>query len=81
METKKPLIKFNNGKPIALCNRCFCIMCFVSCTDDDLEKDGNCVVIERRNHRFEDFITTSIGHKPPVYCKKCEKFLKGYSVN
>jgi hypothetical protein len=82
MGNKKPLIKFNNGKPIALCNRCFSIMCFVSCPDgDDLDGDNNCVVIERRGHGDEEFITTPLGEKPPVYCKKCEKFLKGYFLN
>ena len=71
----KPLIKANNGNPIALCNRCFAMMCFVKCVE--LE---NCIVIEVRNNGIEDYITTPIGKEPPAYCSKCEKLLS-YSLN
>jgi len=81
MESKKPLIKFNNGKPVALCNRCFSMMCFVSCPNKDLYEFGDCVVIERRTLGGEELITTPIGKTPPVYCKKCHDFLHNYKLN
>lgn len=82
MSSKKPLIKNNNGKPIALCNACFCIMCYVSCPEgEDLDGNDNCVVIERLKLGSIEHIKTPIGQKPPVYCSKCNKFLKGYFLN
>lgn len=81
MEPKKPLIKFNNGKPIALCNRCFCIMCFVSCENDKFDENANCVVLERRMYGDDELITTPIGKTPPSYCKKCNELLNGYNLN
>lgn len=81
MEIPKPIIKFNGGKPVALCNRCFCMMCYVSCREDELDADGNCVVIERRGVGDEDYISTPIGKAPPSYCDKCSKLLFDYSLN
>ncbi len=80
MKKSIPLIKFNSGKPVALCNRCFAIMCYVSCTEDDYKKEGNCVVMEVIDDGKESFITTEIGKVPPVYCDKCNKLLT-YSIN
>lgn len=75
-----PIIKFNGGKPVALCNRCFAMMCYVSCTENDYETEGNCVVIDVRGDGNEDFISTPIGKVPPPYCDKCTKLLT-YSIN
>jgi hypothetical protein len=77
MKKPRPMIKFNGGKPVALCNRCFVIMCYVSCTEDDGE---NCAVIEVNGDGKEDYITTPIGQVPPPYCDKCNKLLT-YSIN
>jgi len=74
----KVLIKYNNGNPIALCNRCFCIMCYVSCSDIEGGKD--CVVIER-NGLDKDYITTPIGKTPPPYCDECNYVLFNISLN
>jgi hypothetical protein len=76
-----PFIMPNNGKPVALCNRCFCMMCFVACPDNNTDDAENCVVIERRNHGGDDFISTPIGDKPPVFCDKCDKLLNEYCLN
>ena len=81
MKLTKPIIKFNGGKPVALCNRCFCMMCYVSCRDEDLDKDGNCVVIERRGTVEGDYISTPIGKNPPSYCDKCSELLFDFSLN
>lgn len=80
MEKKKVIIKFNGGKPVALCNRCFVMMCYVSCTEQDYEKEGNCVVIETKGDNEGDYILTPIGKVPPIYCDKCTKLLT-YSIN
>ena len=80
MNKPKPLIKFNGGNPIALCNRCFCIMCYVSCTDDNIDSE-DCVVIERRGLGDEDYISTPIGKTPPSFCNSCYELLFGYSLN
>lgn len=77
---QKPIIKFNGGKPVALCNRCFAMMCYVSCSEKDYEIEGNCVVIEVREDKDGDYITTPIGKVPPAYCDKCDKLLT-YSIN
>lgn len=68
----KPLIKFNDGKPVALCNRCFTIMCYISCTEEGVD----CVVLEIK----DDTIKTQIGQTPPTYCDECNKLLT-YSIN
>jgi hypothetical protein len=69
MKRPEPMIKFNGGKPIALCNRCFIIMCYVRCAEDD------CVVIDRNGNGKVDYITTPIGQTPPPYCDECNKLL------
>lgn len=81
MKSIKPIVKFNNGNPIALCNRCFSIMCYVSCYIEDLDFDGDCVVIEQCIRGNKLITTTPIGHKPPIYCDDCKKLLQGYSLN
>lgn len=73
----KPIINFNGGSPIALCNRCFIIMCYVVGDEEGkearvitskLDPDGN--------------LCTSIpkGGLVPVYCDKCKNLLN-YSLN
>ena len=74
---KKPIIKFNGGKPIALCNRCFVIMCYVTCSENDSD---DCSVIEVKDDGKEDYISTPIGKTPPSYCDKCTKLLT-YTIN
>ena len=81
MEIPKPNIKFNGGRPVALCNRCFCMMCYVSCAKKDLDEEGNCVVIERRGIGETDYISTPIGQVPPPYCDTCKDLLFNYSLN
>lgn len=81
MKSLKPLIKENGGNPVALCNRCFCMMCYVSCPNNDFDNPEGCVVIERRNHGDGDFIKTEVGKTPPVYCDKCHELLYKMSLN
>lgn len=76
MKKPNPLIHFNNGEPIALCNRCFAMMCYVDC-DKNAE---NCKVVEIRDLNGVKYITTPIGKTPPPYCNKCELLLN-YSLN
>ncbi len=78
MKKPTPLIKLNGGKPVALCNRCFAMMCYVKCYGEI--EEGKCVVIEVRDNGREDYIKTPIGDLPPSYCDKC-KFLLSYSIN
>ena len=81
MKLPKPLIKFNDGKPIALCNRCFCIMCYVSCDVEDFEVEGKCTVIKRNGDGDADYIDTPIGKVPPAYCNSCNFLLLKFSLN
>ncbi len=76
MKKPNPLIRFNNGVPIALCNRCFAIMCYVDCYNDI----DNCKVTEIRDLNGVKYITTPIGDTPPSYCDACE-ILFTYSLN
>lgn len=69
----KPIIKFNNGKPIALCNRCLIIICYVNCPESDID---NCVILGQ----YREEISQSIGDKVPTHCDKCNKLLN-YSLN
>jgi hypothetical protein len=69
----EPIIKFNGGRPVALCNNCSRIMCYVSCTEEILEKNGNCIVVEICGTLDGDYISTPIGKVPPVYCNKCDE--------
>jgi hypothetical protein len=81
MKLPKPILKLNGGNPIALCNRCFCVMCYISCDIQDLDINGDCVVIERNGNSDGDYITTPIGKTPPPYCDKCRDLLLKYSLN
>ena len=66
MKKPNPIIKFNGGEPVALCNKCNAIMCYVTCT----EKDGEfCKVKEIRNLNGVDYISTPIGKTPPPFCE------------
>ena len=71
----KPIVKFNGGNPIALCNRCFIIMCSVGCRDED----SDCIVTQV-NEDDGPIISTKIGEVPPVLCNKCKELLS-YSLN
>jgi len=72
---KKPIIKANGGKPVALCNRCFCMMCYVTCFDNENLSGDSCVVIEVRYLGEEPLTLTPIGKRPPPYCNQCKKLL------
>lgn len=74
MKKVKPIIKLNGGNPIALCNRCFAIICYVKCGDS--ENIDDCIVFGQ----YRDEITESIGDKVPTHCSKCKELLK-YSLN
>jgi hypothetical protein len=76
MNRPDPIIKSNGGNPIALCNRCFAIMCYVDC-DKNAE---NCKVIEVRSLNGVKYTRTSIGNPPPPYCDVCD-LLFTYSLN
>lgn len=80
MKKPIPLIKFNDGKPIALCNRCFRILCYVSCLDNDVDDYLNCVVIDKMNDNESDYISTPLGSVPPPYCDTCNQLFT-YSLN
>lgn len=79
MKLPKPIIKFNGGNPIALCNRCFCIMCYVACANNDIE--DKCVVVERKSVGGIDLIDTGIGKDVPPFCSVCSNLLLNYSLN
>ena len=78
MKKLNPIIKFNGGSPIALCNRCFVIMCYVTCT----EIDGKyCKVLRVNGYGNELHISSNmVGKEPPIYCDKC-KALLSYTLN
>jgi hypothetical protein len=76
MKKQKPLIKFNSGNPIALCNRCFVIMCSVTYNNETEESS----VLDIKGDNEGDYISTPIGKTPPSYCDKCSKLLT-YSIN
>lgn len=77
MKKPNPMIKHNGGNPIALCNRCSAIMCYVSCREEDGEF---CKVKEVRSLNNVDYIKTPIGQTPPPFCHKCD-MLFTYSLN
>jgi hypothetical protein len=74
----RAIVKFNGGVPIALCNRCFIIMCYVSCT----EETGDECVVKTSNFDHEGNICTTVakGEPVPIYCDKCKNLLS-YSLN
>ena len=71
MNPLKPIIKSNDGYPIALCNRCYCIICYVKCVEEE-----NCIVLEP----YKNNTKKSLGSQVPVHCDGCEKLLS-YSLN
>ena len=76
----KPIIKFNGGSPIALCNRCFIMMCYVTYNEAD-GKDAEAKVVNSKFDYDGNLCTSAAkGSTPPIYCDKCEKLLK-YSLN
>jgi hypothetical protein len=71
----KPIIVDNKGTLVARCNRCFIIICYLKCNDED------CVVIDFNYDHFEDnCCPVNLGDEPPLYCEKCTKLLK-YTLN
>ena len=73
MKNQKPIIKFNGGNPVALCNRCFTIICYVRCT----EEDGEYGKVLRQ---YREELTLPIGSPSPTHCDKCKELLK-YTLN
>jgi hypothetical protein len=71
---KKPIIKFNDGNPVALCNRCRVMMCYVIVVKKDDEQD-KWVVGERGTSQLGDLVKTTAGKTPPIYCDECSKLL------
>ncbi len=82
MNTLKPIIKFNGGDPIALCKRCFIIMCYVSCSSEeqDMRDDIKCIVRSPNGDSINLYTTIPVGDPAPTYCDKCKELLN-YSVN
>lgn len=77
MKKPNPIIKFNSDEPVALCNKCSAIMCYVTCKD---KEDKFCKVKEIRNLNGVDYISTPIGKTPPPYCNMCDN-LFNFSLN
>lgn len=72
---KKPIIKFNGGNPVALCNGCRSMMCYVSFVET--EKNGVDKWVVRYNiaNGSGYMVTTNIGDDVPIYCDKCSDLL------
>jgi hypothetical protein len=72
-ELPTPILKFNGGNPVALCNKCSVIMCYVSCR----EQDGKYGFILRHNPNNNNgfYSTKPIGQTPPLYCDECEALI------
>ena len=78
MEIPKPIIKLNGGNPVAICNRCFCMMCYVSCNKDRNE----CIIIDKKfGPDGNPYSSTPIGQAPPSYCDDCHDLLLNFSLN
>lgn len=71
------MIKFTDDKPVALCNRCFIIICYLACDGEDEE---TCVIIEKNGNDDGPYTSVKIGKKPPAYCSACENLFK-YTLN
>ena len=76
----KPIIKFNDGAPVALCNRCFIMICNVSYLEEGKGADGYVVSEPKYDHFGDPCTSVEKGGMPPVYCDKCKKLLS-YSIN
>jgi hypothetical protein len=77
MSKPNPKIKFNGGNPVAICNRCSVIMCYVNCGENSGEF---CKIIDINQVNGVDVISTPIGKKPPAFCNSCNELLN-YSLN
>lgn len=75
-----PIIKFNGGAPIALCNRCFIMICNVMYVGEGKGVEGYVVSEPKYDHFGDPCTTQQRGSMPPVYCDKCTKLLT-YSMN
>jgi hypothetical protein len=60
----KPKIKFNNGNPVALCNDCDKILCYVQLNDFNK-------TYSVRQYFSYDLVNLKIGDAAPCYCSKC----------
>lgn len=76
----EPIIKFNGGAPIALCNRCFIMICYVTYAGEGKGADGYVVSETKYDHFGEPCTKSKKGDEPPIYCDKCSKLLT-YSIN
>lgn len=62
---KSSLILNVNGESIALCNRCYIIICEVMCNG------GDCKVLNPNKNNTK----SKIGDDVPIYCTKCKELL------
>lgn len=72
----KPIIRYDGDSPIALCNRCFIVMCSVSSDDEDSAR----VVTSKLDYEGHLCTSAKKGSRVPIYCDKCKKLLT-YSLN
>ena len=70
----KPIIKFNGGNPVALCNRCRIIMCYVSGIKNE-GKQEKWVVRESLVSKELDITSRPIGKEAPTHCDNCLNLL------
>ena len=70
MKELKPILKFNSGNPIALCNKCMVTMYYVSCREQDGEYGIILRQIPNRDNGF--YSTKPIGQTTPLFCDECE---------
>jgi len=73
---KKVIIKTNGDKKLALCNRCYAIICYVKC-----DENNNCVIIESNSNEVEFYTPSKIGSDIPIYCDKCLDLLTNTCLN
>ena len=75
-----PKIDLNYGEPVAICNKCSAIMCYVDCSEGTGEW---CKVKEVRSLNGNPYISTPIGQTPPPYCASCDNLhnLYNYTLN
>lgn len=73
-ENLKPIIKFNNGNPVALCNRCRVMMCYVTNNENDGKRE-KWVVRKPLVVKEADATTKPVGEEVPTHCDECIKLL------
>ena len=70
MKQKPPIVKYNNGNPIALCK----IICYVATSNP--ETDYGIVLYDHQNNS-----PVGIGEATPSYCSVCLDLLTNYKLN